>query len=40
MEGGGQQGGLRSGTIPLPLIVGLTEALTLCERRGWLMLCG
>lgn len=31
MEGGGQQGGLRSGTIPLPLIVGLTEALTLCE---------
>jgi cysteine desulfurase len=31
IEGGGQQGGLRSGTIPLPLIVGLTEALALCE---------
>lgn len=31
IEGGGQQGGLRSGTLPLPLIVGLTEALTLCE---------
>lgn len=31
IEGGGQQGGLRSGTLPLPLIVGITEALTLCE---------
>lgn len=32
IEGGGQQGGLRSGTLPLPLIVGLTEALTLAEQ--------
>lgn len=33
IEGGGQQGGLRSGTIPLPLVVGLTEALTVCDQR-------
>lgn len=32
IEGGGQQGGLRSGTLPLPLIVGHTEALALCEE--------
>ena len=32
IEGGRQQGGLRSGTLPLPLIVGLTEALSICEQ--------
>jgi cysteine desulfurase len=32
LEGGGQQNGLRSGTLPLPLLVGLTEALVLCEE--------
>lgn len=32
VDGGGQQRGLRGGTLPLPLIVGLTRALELCEQ--------
>jgi cysteine desulfurase len=31
--GGGQQRGLRAGTLPVPLIVGLGEACTLCARE-------
>ena len=33
IEGGGQQSGLRSGTLPLALIVGFAKALTLCEQE-------
>lgn len=33
IDGGGQQGGLRSGTLPLALIVGFAQALTLCEQE-------
>ncbi len=32
-DGGGQQAGLRSGTLPLALIVGFAKALTLCEQE-------
>ena len=31
IDGGGQQAGLRSGTLPLALIVGFAKALSLCE---------
>ena len=33
IDGGGQQAGLRSGTLPLALIVGFAKALTLCEQE-------
>ncbi len=33
IDGGGQQSGVRSGTLPLPLIVGFAEALELCEQE-------
>ena len=33
IEGGGQQGGVRSGTLPLALIVGFAKAMELCERE-------
>ena len=31
LHGGGQQGGLRAGTLPVPLVVGLAAALTLAQ---------
>ena len=34
LHGGGQERGLRSGSTPLPLVVGMAEAL---ERAVWLM---
>jgi cysteine desulfurase len=34
MTGGGQQGGLRSGTIPTPLVVGFAEATRLMQLEG------
>ena len=33
IDGGGQQSGRRSGTLPLPLIVGFAKALELCEQE-------
>ncbi len=33
IDGGGQQSGIRSGTLPLPLIVGFALALELCEQE-------
>ena len=33
IEGGGQQSGIRSGTLPLALIVGFVKALELCEQE-------
>ncbi len=33
IDGGGQQSGVRSGTLPLPLIVGFALALELCEQE-------
>lgn len=33
IDGGGQQSGLRSGTLPLALIVGFAKALSLCEQE-------
>jgi cysteine desulfurase len=33
IDGGGQQSGIRSGTLPLALIVGLAKALELCEQE-------
>jgi cysteine desulfurase len=33
IDGGGQQSGLRSGTLPLALIVGFAKALALCEQE-------
>lgn len=33
IRGGGQEGGLRSGTEPLPLIVGLAEALVIAAKE-------
>lgn len=32
--GGGQERGLRSGTLNVPLIVGMAEALAICAREG------
>jgi cysteine desulfurase len=34
--GGGQERGLRSGTLNVPLIVGLAEALSICAKEGHL----
>ena len=33
IDGGGQQSGVRSGTLPLALIVGFAKALDLCEQE-------
>ena len=33
IDGGGQQSGMRSGTLPLALIVGFAKALALCEQE-------
>lgn len=33
MEGGGHEGGLRSGTLPVPLIVGFGEACAIAKRE-------
>ncbi len=33
IDGGGQQSGMRSGTLPLALIVGFAKALLLCEQE-------
>ncbi len=33
IDGGGQQSGVRSGTLPLALIVGFAKALELCEQE-------
>ena len=33
IDGGGQQSGVRSGTLPLPLIAGFALALELCEQE-------
>lgn len=34
VHGGGQERGLRSGTLNVPLIVGMAEALAICAREG------
>ncbi len=34
MYGGGQQRGLRPGTIPVPLVIGFKEALRIVQREG------
>lgn len=33
VEGGGQQNGLRSGTLNVPGLIGMCEALTICQRE-------
>lgn len=32
-SGGGQERGLRSGTVPTPLVVGLGEAAEICQNQ-------
>jgi cysteine desulfurase len=33
ISGGGQERGLRSGTVPTPLVVGLGEAAEICQSQ-------
>merc|ERR1712137_1054277 len=33
IDGGGQERGMRSGTLPTPIIVGLGEAAEICQRE-------
>jgi len=35
MDGGGHERGMRSGTLPVPLIIGLAEAAKLCADNGF-----
>ena len=39
MSGGGQERGLRSGTVPTPLVVGLGEACSIAQKEMKVIYC-